>query len=171
MEIKEMVSIVVPVYNCEKYIRKSVKAILDGTYRNIEVILINDGSTDDSLTICNQLKELDGRVRVFSQFNQGPSAARNRGVELAVGDYVIFADADDEVSKSYVMDLTSLIHKRNAVLGQVGYTRDINMLSHVQNIEADSIHRCTSNDAFKFLWVGGGQLMDIYGTRSLKEQE
>lgn len=169
MEIKEMVSIVVPVYNCEKYIGKSVKSILDGTYRNIEVILINDGSTDNSLTVCNQLKKLDNRVKVFSQSNQGPSAARNRGIELAVGNYIIFADADDEVSKSYVMDLTCLIHKRHAILGQVGYTRDIKMLSHVQNVEADSLQGCTSNDAFKLLWVGG-TLMDIYGTKSLNEQ-
>ncbi len=68
---EEMVSLIVPVYNCEKYLRKSVSAILTGTYNNIEVILINDGSTDDSLTICNQLQDMDKRVKVFSQANQG----------------------------------------------------------------------------------------------------
>lgn len=161
MEIKEeKVSLVVPVYNCEKYIRKSVKAILEGTYSNIEVILINDGSTDDSLAICNQLKNLDNRVKVFSQANQGPSAARNRGIELAEGNYIIFVDSDDEVSKSYVGDLVYLIHRDNAVLGQVGHTQDINELFYTQSMMDGILQSCASNDAFKLLWCDG--LVDGY---------
>lgn len=157
---EEMVSLIVPVYNCEKYLRKSVSAILTGTYNNIEVILINDGSTDDSLTICNQLQDMDKRVKVFSQANQGPSAARNKGIELAVGSYIVFVDSDDEVSKSYVKDLICLIHRQNAILGQVGYTQDINEIFCVKNIREDSLKSCTASDAFKFLWCGG--LVDGY---------
>lgn len=158
---REMVSIIVPVYNCEKYIQKSVQAILDGQYSNIEVILVNDGSTDSSLTICNQLKNLDNRVKVYSQTNRGPSAARNKGVELAVGQYIIFVDSDDEVSKFYVTDLVHLIHEKDAVLGQVCYTQNINELSHAgENVKIELLQSCTSDDAFKLLWCGG--LVDGY---------
>lgn len=151
---EKLVSVIVPVYNCEKYIRKSVQAVLNGQYRNVEIILINDGSTDSSLELCNQLRTQDNRVKVYSQKNGGPSAARNKGIQLAMGEYIIFMDSDDETSKYYVSDLIDLMHNEDAVLGQVSYTQDIGNLSQ-NNIEGTSLQSCTSNEAFRLLWCGG----------------
>lgn len=151
---EKLVSVIVPVYNCEKYIKKSVQTVLNGQYRNVEVILVNDGSTDCSLELCNQLRNQDNRVKVYSQKNGGPSVARNKGIELAMGEYIIFMDSDDEVSKYYVSDLINLIHNEDAVLGQVSYTQDIGNLSQ-NNIEGARLQSCTSNEAFRLLWCGG----------------
>lgn len=112
----KLISVIIPVYNCEKYIKKSVQEVLNGQYHNVEIILVNDGSTDRSLELCNQLRAQDDRVKVYSQKNGGPSAARNKGVELAIGEYIIFMDSDDEVSKYYVSDLADLMRNEDAVL-------------------------------------------------------
>lgn len=151
---EKLVSVIVPVYNCEKYIKKSVQAVLNGKYHNVEIILINDGSTDDSLEYCNQLQIQDDRVKVYSQKNRGPSVARNKGIELAMGEYIIFMDSDDEVSKYYVSDLSDLMHSEDAVLGQVSYTQEIEKLSQ-NNMDETSLQSCTSNEAFRLLWCGG----------------
>lgn len=150
----KLVSVIIPVYNCEKYIKKSVQAVLNGQYHNVEIILVNDGSTDRSLEFCNQLQAQDDRVKVYSQKNGGPSAARNKGVELAIGEYIIFMDSDDEASKYYVSDLTDLMRNKDAVLGQVSYTQDIGKLSQ-NSIERTSLKNCTSNEAFRLLWCDG----------------
>lgn len=150
----KLVSVIVPVYNCEKYIKKSVQAVLNGRYHNVEIILVNDGSTDHSLELCNQLRDQDDRVKVYSQKNGGPSAARNKGIELATGEYIIFMDADDETSKHYVSDLTDLIRNKDAVLGQVSYTQDIEKVSQ-NSIVGTSLKSCTSHEAFRLLWCGG----------------
>lgn len=92
------VSIIVPVYNGEAYLDKCVDSILRQTYPDIELILIDDGSNDATGAICDQWAEKDSRVRVIHQENQGVSAARNAGLDIAAGDYIGFVDADDEIS-------------------------------------------------------------------------
>lgn len=90
-----MISVIVAVYNAEKYLRKCVESILQQSYRDIEVLLINDGSTDRSLEICREFEQQDARVRVFSQENKGPAAARNVGLREMRGDYCTTLDSDD----------------------------------------------------------------------------
>jgi len=92
-----LISIIVPVYNAEMYLRRCIDALLGQTYDNIEVILISDGSTDGSDLICEEYARRDGRVRYYRQKNHGQGYTRARGVELAKGDYVAFADADDRM--------------------------------------------------------------------------
>jgi glycosyltransferase involved in cell wall biosynthesis len=106
MKMKK-VSIIVPVYNAEKYIDDCVNSILNQTYSNIEVILVNDGSTDKSGLICDNYAELDNRVKVIHQKNSGPSIARNVGITVSTGDYIQFADADDLLEK----DMTKILVK------------------------------------------------------------
>ncbi|AQQ52393.1 glycosyltransferase family 2 protein [Planococcus lenghuensis] len=89
------VSVIVPVYNAEAHLHYSVASILKQTYKNIELILINDGSADDSGRLCENYAEKDTRVKVIHQANAGPSAARNAGLEAATGTYIQFADSDD----------------------------------------------------------------------------
>lgn len=107
MNPKPTVSIIVPVYNAEKYLSDCITSILNQTYENIEVILINDGSTDNSGTICNSHMKTDQRIRVIHQPNAGPAHARNTGINQAVGSYVQFVDADDTIEMQMTEQLVA----------------------------------------------------------------
>lgn len=89
------ISIVIPIYNDEKYISQCLNSIINQTYKNIEIILIDDGSTDNSKNICDEYAKKDKRVKVFHQKNSGVSKARNKGLDNITGDYVMFVDSDD----------------------------------------------------------------------------
>ena len=88
--MKELISVIVPVYNAEKYIRKCVASIQEQSYSHFELILINDGSKDNSLALCQELATLDQRIIVHDRINGGASAARNTGLDIAKGDYIVF---------------------------------------------------------------------------------
>lgn len=96
------VSIVIPVYNCENLLRRTIDCVLSQSYSNIQLILIDDGSIDNSPNICDEYESQDSRVNVVHQENAGASAARNTGLKWVQGDYVAFIDADDMVSKQYI---------------------------------------------------------------------
>ena len=90
-------SVIIPCYNVEKYIENTVKTVLNQTYKDFEIILIDDGSNDSTLAILNNLKETDDKIKVFTQPNKGVSYTRNRGIDIAKGEYIYFLDADDEI--------------------------------------------------------------------------
>lgn len=94
-----IVSIIVPVYNAEKYLKKCVDSILSQTFRNFELILVDDGSTDNSLNLCNNYKKKDHRIEVVHKKNGGPCSARNFGLEIAKGKYIYFVDSDDYIER------------------------------------------------------------------------
>ena len=94
------ISVIIPVYNCAKYLPMCLNSIIYQTYDNLEIICINDGSKDNSGKILEQYKQKDTRIKVITQHNQGQSAARNKGIETATGDYISFIDGDDWVSLS-----------------------------------------------------------------------
>lgn len=119
------VSVVVPVYNCELYLAYCLESILSQSYKNIEVIVINDGSKDKSDEICREYQARDQRIIYEYQENQGPSVARNNGLHLASGDYITFIDADDTVETNYIKILLDCLQKNNADLACCGYN-DIN---------------------------------------------
>lgn len=102
-----MISVIVPVYNVEKYIEKCILSILSQTYTEFELLLINDGSTDSSYEICKQWTQKDPRIKVFSQNNCGVSAARNKGLDQAQGEYICFIDADDWIDKTFFEKMLS----------------------------------------------------------------
>lgn len=102
---EKIVSIIIPVYNAEKYLGYCLNSIASQTYRNLEIILVNDGSTDDSLKICNNYAFLDSRIRVIDIPNAGVSNARNVGLKAATGEYIEFADADDVLNPQMVETL------------------------------------------------------------------
>ncbi len=101
------VSVIVPVYNVEKYIDKCMESLLNQTYKNIEIILINDGSTDNCGKICDKYAELDKRVLVYHKENGGVSSARNIGLDKASGEYIIFVDPDDWIELYTVEHIVS----------------------------------------------------------------
>lgn len=108
---KDKVSIIVPVYNVEKYIEKCLSSLISQSYKNIEIILINDGSKDNSGKICDKYKRKDPRIKVIHKENAGVSEARNSGIQKATGEYLCFVDADDFVMNDYIEYLHQLIVK------------------------------------------------------------
>ena len=98
-ETAGLISIIIPVYNTEKYLDRCILSIVQQTYEHLEIILINDGSTDNSLSICRKWEKRDERVRVIDTANRGASAARNIGLRHAAGEYVGFVDSDDEIEE------------------------------------------------------------------------
>ena len=103
------ISIIVPVYNVEAYLEKCVESLIHQTYRSLQIILVNDGSTDNSLTIAEQLAAKDSRIELYSQPNQGLSAARNTGMQYAIGEYISFIDSDDYIALDFYESLINAI--------------------------------------------------------------
>ncbi len=105
------ISVVTPVYNAEKFLDRCVQSVLQQTYQRIELILVNDGSTDGSEEICRRYALQDSRVKVISQENKGPAAARNAGVRQAAGDFLFFLDADDFISRNALEIMVAAYHQ------------------------------------------------------------
>jgi len=107
-ENKEKVSIIVPVYNSEKYLNKCIDSIISQTYSNIEILIIDDGSNDQSVNICHEYKKKDNRIKIIKEKHRGVSNARNVGLENASGDYILFVDSDDWIEKKLIEESISL---------------------------------------------------------------
>ena len=99
------VSIIIPIYNTSKYLPDCLNSVISQTYQNLEILLIDDGSTDDSGIIADDYAKKDKRVKVFHQKNQGQSAARNFGIKKASGDFISFIDSDDKIVPTFIEDL------------------------------------------------------------------
>ncbi len=112
----DLVSVIVPVYNVEKYLRKCIEGIICQTYRNLQIILVDDGSTDESSTICDEYAGNDFRIKVIHQKNAGLAAARNAGIAISTGRYLAFVDSDDYVSKDMIETSYDAIVDSNADL-------------------------------------------------------
>ncbi|WP_251576316.1 glycosyltransferase family 2 protein [Limosilactobacillus agrestimuris] len=106
----DQISVIIPVYNAEKYLEQCIQSILGQTYRNLELILIDDGSTDHSLAICTHYQQQDSRVRVFHQENLGVGKARNYGMDVASGNLIAFIDSDDYVMPNYFEELVNALY-------------------------------------------------------------
>ena len=99
---KKKFSIIVPVYNCQDYIERCIESVLNQTYKNFELIIVNDGSTDNSLTIIKEYEKQDKRIKVIDKKNEGVSAARNDALALAQGPFICFLDADDYIDSNFL---------------------------------------------------------------------
>ena len=107
-----MISIIIPVYNVEKYIHRCIDSILNQTFRDFELILVDDGSPDNCGAICDEYAAKDSRVRVIHKANGGQAAARNVGLDLAQGEWVLFCDSDDSYNQNILSDYLNEIHKK-----------------------------------------------------------
>ena len=108
-----MVSIIVPVYNVSKYLSKCIESLIHQKYKNIEIILVNDGSSDNSLNICKKYQKKDNRIVLIDKKNGGVSSARNAGVAIAKGEYIVFVDGDDYLELDFVKYMVDIITKNN----------------------------------------------------------
>lgn len=116
-----LISVIIPVYNVEKYINRCIESVIHQTYTNLEIILIDDGSTDKSGQICDEYRKIDNRVKVIHKVNGGLSEARNVGLERMSGEYVAFIDSDDYVDVAFIEKLFQLLVKYNADIAISGF--------------------------------------------------
>lgn len=121
MKELELVSIIVPIYNMENYLAKCIESLIMQTYSNIEILLINDGSTDSSSNICEAYEKKDYRIKTYHKSNSGVSSARNLGIRMSNGKYIVFVDSDDYVEDSYIYTLVSAFNKENVQMGIIDY--------------------------------------------------
>lgn len=118
-----LISVIVPVYNVEKYIVRCIESIINQSYKNLEIILVNDGSTDSSGKICDEYAADDKRIYVIHKKNGGQSTARNAALDLAKGEYITFVDSDDYINTDFVKIMYETIIRFNADIVQCGYIR------------------------------------------------
>lgn len=116
------VSVIIPMYNNEKFAEKCIRSVMEQSFRDLEILVINDGSTDGSGEILERLAEEDARIRLMVQENAGVSAARNRGLDAAEGTYVVFVDGDDYLGKDYIKNLYEFAAAHNTDLLICGLT-------------------------------------------------
>lgn len=107
------ISVIVPIYNADKKLNKCIDSILNQTYKDIEIILVNDGSTDNSLNICKKYKSLDDRIKIIDKENEGSIQARKAGLESSEGDYIMFVDADDWVDNNIISIMYNELKRYN----------------------------------------------------------
>lgn len=154
MRNKALISIIVPIYNVEKYLAKCIDSIIANTYTNIEVILVDDGSPDRCGKICDEYAQMDNRIKVLHKKNEGLSSARNAGMKMSTGDYIFFIDSDDTVTKNMFEVMIQYAKEYDADVVQCGYHR-INEDGSIRSTEAsdfsvleghDSIYRAFFED-------------------------
>ena len=135
-----LVSVIVPMYNSSKTIARCLDGLLAQSYTNFEVLVIDDGSVDDTATICRNYSKKDDRVRYFHQSNMGPSCARNEGIRLANGSSVAFVDADDCISELFIESLVFAAITSNADISCCGYSLTRNQRPYkVVNVSEDAV--------------------------------
>lgn len=115
-----LVTVGIPIYNAEKYLDECLESVTAQTYKNIEIILVNDGSTDNSLSVCKRWRENDDRIKIINKKNGGVGMARNSVIDIANGDYICFVDADDIISSLYIEILLKLCLEHNSEISYCG---------------------------------------------------
>lgn len=119
---EDLISVIIPVYNVEKYLRQCINSVINQTYHNIEIILVDDGSPDNCGKICEEYAQKDSRIKVIHKKNGGLSDARNAGIEIATGKYITFIDSDDDIVKEYVEYLYGLLSKNKTKMSIGSYS-------------------------------------------------
>lgn len=154
---EQMISVIVPAYNSEMFIGKCIDSVLEQTYSNWELIAVDDGSRDNTFGILKKYAEVDSRIRVIHQENQGPGIARNIGIAEAKGNYVVFIDSDDYIEKDYFLLLSN--HNEDVVFINV---RNVDKDGHVLKEEYMSKNMQLTKDVIlrrqmtgKIDWGGG----------------
>lgn len=120
------VSIIVPVYNRAAYIRRCIDSISNQTYRNLEIIIVDDGSTDETPNICRTLSEADSRIKYIRKKNEGSGYARNDGINAAQGEFLFFVDSDDFIRNDTIEILVKIAYENQADIVKCGYDRGVN---------------------------------------------
>lgn len=150
------VSIIVPVYNVEEYLKECIESIINQTHKNLEIILINDGSTDNSLNICKYYETTDSRVKVIDKINEGLSEARNTGVRHSTGEYLIFVDSDDFINEDMVEYLLNILIINKGCIAQCSFKRFSSTYSIEENLLQEEIKVMNNIEALESMHYVNG---------------
>lgn len=134
--MEDLISVIVPVYNVEAYLKECLDSLVQQTYKNIEILLIDDGSTDASGTICDAYATQDSRIAVYHRKNSGPSASRNYGIRIAKGEYLVFTDSDDCIHPELIEQLYTALKVNQVQLACCDYLRFENAEDILQNTKS-----------------------------------
>ena len=154
--MKALVSVIVPMYNCEKYIGRCVRSLIEQTYKQIEILVVDDGSTDSSAETIKELQKSNNNLKYFYQENRGVGIARNKAIEEAVGKYLLFVDSDDYVSNNYIEDMVQSAEKNHSELVISGFTMEEENGGKKSVLSPDSYERFTNEGwAYRLSACGG----------------
>lgn len=155
--MNEKISIIVPVYNAEHTLENCIESLVKQTYKNIEIILVNDGSTDKSLNICKEYAEQDNRIKVLDKTNGGVSSARNKGLDIAAGKYIMFCDSDDYVSEIWCSYIKANFVHNSLVMCEFTEGKDIGR-EITSDSDQDKIEKISKEDFLLYRNQGIGSL-------------
>ncbi len=150
-----MISVIVPVYNVEKYLERCVKSIVAQTYKDLEILLIDDGSTDKSGKMCDDFQQTDSRIKVFHKQNGGLSDARNYGIEHSAGEFISFVDSDDYIDEKMLETLHRLITENDADLA-VCSAMDVFEGKEVTQVKEIKEFNLNKVESYKYMLRGDG---------------
>lgn len=153
---KYMVSLIIPVYNVEKYLRKCLDSAVNQTFRYVEIIIVNDGSTDGCLSIIHEYALKDERIKVIDQKNMGLSAARNNGLGIAVGDYIAFMDSDDWMDTCFLEKMYDAAESSNADIVICNHLYTFDKGAKVSLPSYNKTQELSSEDALRMLIKDSG---------------
>lgn len=151
----DLITIVVPVYNVEKYIKRCIDSIVKQTYQNIEIILVNDGSPDNCGVICNKYAEHDSRIHVIHKTNGGLSSARNAGLEMSHGEYIVFIDSDDWIEENYIEKLYKDIIQYKSDIACPGFCLSYDNGRRIYDCRIKNVTSYTSEEALEIFLFNG----------------
>lgn len=166
-----VVSIIVPIYNVQDFVEKCIESILNQTFEDFELLLVNDGSTDHSKEICERFVERDNRVRLLNKENGGLSDARNYGLDNSKCDYIIFIDSDDYVDKRFVEDLYTAITDADSEVSICEYSEvneQGNLISVVGLNNHDNSSELTGKDILRLFYQPGGVVNQVVWNKIYK---
>lgn len=135
IEVRMKISIIIPIYNVEKYLARCLDSVINQTYQNLEIILVNDGSHDRSLNICKYYQKKDSRIIIIDKINEGVSIARNTGIEAATGKYIGFVDADDWIEPYMYENMLNTIEKYKCNIAFCNFTKDTKYAKYFKRIK------------------------------------
>ena len=135
--MEPLISVIIPIYNSSKYLHKCINSVLEQSYKNLEIILIDDGSTDDSGNICDEFSKIDDRIHVIHKRNEGQAIARNVGLDICNGDYVTFVDSDDWIDLKYYEIMIKEIDNKSLIISGYKLVDELGKFIKCVNIETE----------------------------------
>ena len=171
--VKELVSLIVPVYNVKEYLKECIDSILGQTYKKIEVIVVDDGSTDGSHDICEEYKKIDDRIVLVTQENQGLAAARNTGLKYVNGTIVGYVDSDDRINAYMIEKMVMSLNETDADVVFCGFERFEDKTNEVYSREmlSDKLGNISPDEYDKLLYLNPGVWNKLYRIEVLKNIE
>ena len=162
--MKEKISVIVPIYNVENYIEKCILSIINQTYTNLEIILVDDGSTDNSSKIIDEYAKKDSRIKVIHKKNEGVSIAKNLGMKESTSNFISFIDSDDTVTPDYIEILYNNLINTNSDISVIGYK----VVTENNNILFDSIYGCNLKKDQVIVYEGIEKIKELLLQKTIK---